>query len=282
MTWSADRGYVGKGSFVFVTDPNVPCSLHFSTKFAGAITIDNISIRKWTSNKLAQRGLKFIDYDISSFKNRLNSLEERLSILLDGFGQGNSGLREYVVEKNINVRLKNLAVLMDNCKASIERKIYWNRELESLDADIFKLLTLKKYSEDMDLPKFVVVPETSLLKIRRDKPLDIKAFSKNVNIYAARNEYESFQLLVIPFFDLSGINVRFSDLKSEVGDTVISKEEFSWRKVEYVETVKKLYPVEYVGWWPDPLVKVRETDIEADLCVQPLWVTLYSTGDCGR
>ena len=124
--------------------------------------------------------------------------------------------------------------------------------------------------------------ESNLTKLQRDKPFpgEIK---NNVTISACRNEYEGFQLVILPFKkNLKNIGVQISDLINREKGTTISSSNIEINAVDYVDTKRPTYEVEYVGWWPDPLVPLEEpyiSDIKADHLLQPLWVSVYVPSD---
>lgn len=113
---------------------------------------------------------------------------------------------------------------------------------------------------------WIVGIESSLRKVFREK----NSFETGdrtdgpVSLYAAKNEYESFQLILCPsdHEDLNAVHVEISDLVYEEGVSVIPKEEVEVFRVGYVETEKLGYPVEHVGWWPDPLLPMEPFDVK--------------------
>ena len=68
-------------------------------------------------------------------------------------------------------------------------------------------------------------------KIMQDMPAP-KGKARPVNVAAAKNEWESFQIVVRPERELSQVKVTLSDLKS--GKGTIPSTAFTVRKVEYV------------------------------------------------
>ena len=120
--------------------------------------------------------------------------------------------------------------------------------------------------------------ETNLVKLRRDKPFPGK-IKDNVSMSACGNEYEGFQLVLLPFEkDLTNITANATDLINKKKGTSISNNNIKISAVDYVETKRPTYEVEYVGWWPDPLVPLEEpyfSDVSADHLLQPLWVSVY-------
>ena len=124
---------------------------------------------------------------------------------------------------------------------------------------------------------FNVFTASSLDRIFEDgKTLLKPSFTKDAAISLAKNEYESFQIVVTSKSRLlEGVSLKIPDLINEQTGTTLARQNITWRVVGYVPTIKPYYPVKYVGRWPDPLMPARKTDIDAGV-VQPFWVTVYT------
>ncbi len=108
----------------------------------------------------------------------------------------------------------------------------------------------------------------SLQKIRQDgADMSGLQFSGIVNVSLARDESESFQLVVIPGKKLD--NVRIEIDRGALPEGVSVK----WYKVGYVRTGNPSYRVDYVGLWPDPLFTVSNFSVDENT-VQPIWITV--------
>jgi len=124
---------------------------------------------------------------------------------------------------------------------------------------------------------FNVFAASSLDRIFEDGQTLLKpSFTKDVTISLARNEYESFQIVVTSRDRLlEGVSLKIPDLINEQTGMTLGRQNITWRVVGYVPTIKPYYPVKYVGRWPDPLMPARKTDVDAGV-VQPFWVTVYA------
>lgn len=121
---------------------------------------------------------------------------------------------------------------------------------------------------------FRVAIANSLEKIRRDGPVLNGEITREVRLEAARDETESFQLVVIPDGGpLAGVEVEAPALGGPGGELAVQ-----WHRVGYVETAEPGYPTEYVGWWPDPLLDPGPFDVAADER-QPLWFRVNVPAD---
>ena len=128
-------------------------------------------------------------------------------------------------------------------------------------------------SADREGKGYVLGVETSLIKIRRDKPFQ-GTLGGSVNISACRHEYEAAQV-VIAAYDrmLRNVSVSVSALKGPHG-AKIGAGSVTLNRVDYVHTRKPEYEVDYVGWYPDPLMGIEPFDVYKGE-VQPIWVTVY-------
>jgi hypothetical protein len=97
----------------------------------------------------------------------------------------------------------------------------------------------------------------------------------------AANEYEGVQLVLRSRKPLKGVRVSVSDLVSQGGLLSWGKKRITADHVEvlpvgYVNTRKPPYAVDYVGWWPDPLLNFLPSfDLDADVW-QPVWLDVHT------
>ena len=93
-----------------------------------------------------------------------------------------------------------------------------------------------------------------------------------VSVYSARNEWESFQVVLRPERELPHVTLTVSDFTGKKGTLPASA--FTVRKVEYVN-VK--YPTDgygKAGLWPDPLPAYRMPENLAPGRNHPFWITV--------
>jgi len=128
--------------------------------------------------------------------------------------------------------------------------------------------------------KMFVGYATSMEKILpRDGPLDLKP-ARKFEVSLARNEKESFQVLVVPAKEaLRKVSVSVSDLKSATG-AVFPRTQIDCDVVGYVETKQRPpYGSECVGWWPDSILNfLGPVDIAAG-DVQAFWIRVRAPKD---
>ena len=127
---------------------------------------------------------------------------------------------------------------------------------------------------------FQIFIVSSLDKIFKDGKTLLKPnFSELANLSSAKNEYESFQVVVKSGQEaLKSVQPEISDLINAETGAKIDKGNLTWRVVGYVPTKKPYYPVKYVGFWPDPLLPFNNMDIQPNV-TQPFWVTVYVPKD---
>jgi hypothetical protein len=124
--------------------------------------------------------------------------------------------------------------------------------------------------------KFGVSAIHSLLKLQRDAVLP-EPVRTEIALSAARNERESFQIVILPFGeDLHDIRVEAEALVGP-GGAKIPKEAVEISLVEYVKIDwDSAYETDRRGWWPDPLVPLSEPfQVSGEHSCQPLWVTVH-------
>lgn len=121
---------------------------------------------------------------------------------------------------------------------------------------------------------FRVAVAHSLQKVRRSGPVKDGTLADSVQLDAAQDEAESFQLVVVPNGQpLKQVTVEAKPLVSAGGALPLA-----WYRVGYVETAQPAYPTEYVGWWPDPLLPGAPFEVAADER-QTLWFTVLVPPD---
>ncbi len=264
MSWSGPAGYKGKGQIIFISDENRASPLIFGMKGPGAIIIDNIVIREWKNIKQAKEGLKAESISRDEIEKRISKIK--------------SEVKKFKLSpstNNIISKIKFIESKLGQSSLTITEKIALYKTLQNLDRDIFKLRIIN-ITKTKSYSAFIAFIDNSLRKIRRDAAYDYTGKQTNkVELSLAGNEYESFQIVIIPFRNITALTLKFSDLKSADNKT-IRKENIKFYKVEYVDTKKELYPVKYVGLWPDPLEPKEQIDISKSQYAQPLWVTVYA------
>jgi len=122
-------------------------------------------------------------------------------------------------------------------------------------------------------PPFGLGWQSALLKLHPDD--DRVNLGGTVQLSAARDEWESVQLVVLPLTDDVRIEaVELSALKDARSGKALPADAARLWRVGYVVTRQPVYPVEYVGSWPDPLLPLEPFEVRAGE-LQPLWISLY-------
>jgi len=121
--------------------------------------------------------------------------------------------------------------------------------------------------------------EGSLKKIFREPELNKQLEScwnkTSIALSACRNEYENFQILLYSQDGaLENVSIEISDLVNGNNNSRIDHRNISKYQVGYLKTEKPPYPVEHVGFWPDPLFPFDALCIKQGL-IQPIWITVY-------
>jgi len=109
---------------------------------------------------------------------------------------------------------------------------------------------------------------------RKDWPF-LGRISERLQVELAANEYEGVQLVLRSHKPLKGVRVAVSHLRTHDGK-LIPSEQVEVLLVGYVNTKKPPYAVDYVGWWPDPLLDFLPTfDLDAEVW-QPVWLDVHT------
>lgn len=111
----------------------------------------------------------------------------------------------------------------------------------------------------------------STYKIMRESAVPEK--NGKVVLRSAKNEAESFQLVLTPLGKLEDICVTVSDFRGKDG-ALIASENTVVRQVEYVHITKPSGELHQAGWYPDPL-PLYEKPFSADAGQNtPVWFTV--------
>jgi hypothetical protein len=121
---------------------------------------------------------------------------------------------------------------------------------------------------------------TSMEKVLpRDVPFELTV-AKGIQLGLARNEKESFQVAVMPREGaLKKVSVTAGELKSASGE-VFPAENIDCDVVGYVQTKRRPpYNVDYVGWWPDPILDFLGPVDVAPGDLQCFWIRVHAAKD---
>jgi hypothetical protein len=124
---------------------------------------------------------------------------------------------------------------------------------------------------------FGVTLVNSITKIRQDA-LVPRPICDQIDLSLARNEYESFQLVVLPFGnDINKFAIDVSDLRNKNGNTIsksnVEVSMINYNKIDW----QPEYVIKYKGWYPDPLIPYKPgATISGDDVCRPYWITVYA------
>ncbi|MFH1199104.1 MAG: glycoside hydrolase domain-containing protein [Candidatus Omnitrophota bacterium] len=118
--------------------------------------------------------------------------------------------------------------------------------------------------------------QNSLTKVFPVNPFFLGEVKNEINLSAAKNEFESVQISVAaPTVDLKGVKFVASDFMQNERQGVISKDNIKLFLVKYVNTSKPYYNTSRVGAWPDPLVPLSEPMDIAQGKFNTVWFQVY-------
>jgi hypothetical protein len=111
-----------------------------------------------------------------------------------------------------------------------------------------------------------------LYKIKWETPVP-KGKIKPIRLKSAKNEYESFQLVINPDQKITNMTVHMEGFKDKSGNS-INKSSITIRDVVYLYVDQ---PTDYygkIGWYPDPLPELKKPLIMEAGKNHPLWITV--------
>lgn len=133
--------------------------------------------------------------------------------------------------------------------------------------------SLNNWTDDDD---FGIATAHSILKLKKDDifPLPL---SNSADISLAGNEYESFQLAILPFGkEIKNLIVEVSDLTDGSGNK-IPKDKIEVSLVDYNKIGWQADYIAEKGWHPDPLIPFKNgVNLEGNEICRPLWITVYA------
>jgi len=146
-----------------------------------------------------------------------------------------------------------------------------------------RAVSLERFQKAFDAIGFgnspvVVGFATSMEKILpRDTCVEVNV-AGGVEVNLARNEKESFQIVVTPRDEgLHNVAVTVGDLESDAGGVFPAKN-IDCDVVGYVQTKRPPpYKVSHVGWWPDPILDFLGPVDVAPGDVQAFWIRLRAS-----
>ncbi len=168
------------------------------------------------------------------------------------------------------------AINLNDCKKQIAR-------LKTVKHWPSRMLAKAKFKKDF----MAIDPNTNLQvavanSMQKIMPLDmaipVKA-TKKIDLTLARNESESFQIVIMPQKKLENVTVKIEKMEILTNDPlfigeVIDKKNIEVAVVGFVKTKQRRYEVDYVGWWPDPILDFVDTvDVNEDVA-QSFWITI--------
>ena len=162
------------------------------------------------------------------------------------------------------VFVNNINKIINSCKR-LQNLIVFRRNFDKIRHKIEK--------QNEGDSSFAIGFATAMEKLLpMDMPLPIKAATE-VNLTLAKNEKESFQLVVLPFDkQLQNVKITAEDLKDKQGE-ILKASNINIKVVGYVKTKKSPpYDVPYVGWWPDPILNFNKKVNVAAGNAQAFWI----------
>lgn len=109
-------------------------------------------------------------------------------------------------------------------------------------------------------------------KVMKDAAIPARA-DGTIKLWSAKNEYESFIVVVNPAVKMENFTVIISELSNRKGN-IIPAENVTVRKVEYVNVSRPTDAYGFRAKWPDPLPVYQGSETMAPGENQPFWITV--------
>ena len=279
------------------------------SKFPGAVDRADIDVLHFFSQRPVSDMTLFIDNVTLLAKGEEppepppDVMRQIVDLFLDGFGPLDAMVRDcranalklidglemkaFAAEEvgRIEARVQQVRGRLKSGDFTLTQLADIRRELALLPRRSERLLGVLKLQRDvaaagLHCPGMTVGVATSMEKVLpRDMPFEATA-AKAVEISLARNEKESFQVIVVPRTRaLKDVSVSVGDLRGPEGST-FSADHIDCDVVGYVETKRPPpYTVSYVGWWPDPILDCLGPVDIAPGDAQAFWVRVRAPRD---
>lgn len=205
---------------------------------------------------------------------------ERIDDLKRMLGEVESSGQDQKVPELLEAYQQNLKSLMD------QKQAYWadqrwdvlSQKLDDLYLKVSRLYHRSRNTSpggNQNSSGYGITLTHSLNKVKKDHHY-ADPVSSSLNLSAARNEFESFQVVLLPYDStITGIELEMSPFENDQGKVLNLESDFY--RVEYnLIQWQSRYVSHDRGWHPDPLIPLQSGESftnRDDLC-RPLWITL--------
>jgi hypothetical protein len=155
------------------------------------------------------------------------------------------------------------------------------RQADRLDRELQMARLLAATRSRVAGAAFGVGVADSMTKVMiRDQPLAGVTPAERVDLELARNEWESFQIVVTGAGQaLTRVRVEPGTFRHTTSGQGLPEGVVTSSLVGFVKTKKPPYAVPYVGWWPDPLLDFQtESKVQPGEAV-PFWIRVHLPKD---
>jgi len=229
---------------------------------------------------LRNRGFWFI---LTPNSARLKDIGMKLGEAVASYRRVDTPLKEKLEDqgKDLTDDLENLNKELDSVWENRQWNAFSNR-IDSFENRVDQFLHQVRWSalnSWKDGSSYGISATHSVIKVKADELFPGK-WDPVFKVSAARNEYESFQVVVMPFGqDIENVRVEVNDLVKEDGARIPAKNievslvDYNWIDWQAAYVAEK-------GWHPDPLIPaVEPITIPGSILCQPFWITVYVPPD---
>ncbi len=227
-------------------------------------------------SEVEQREISDVPAYFQSDMNRRIEENRKMALDLSAYRrESNGGLADRIQEylKTFNRKIEEFDRLqIDSFKTWAEAKQRMEAGLEE-SVGITEYLRGVKKSGGVLNEEYILGTEYSCQKVFRPIKYFHGNISNNATVALCRNEYEAFQMVLIPLKDLYNVDIEITDLFNEAGDR-IGKENIEWNPVYYVPNPPER-DFQIPGGWPDALLETGSFNVKIGE-LQPVWITVYA------
>ena len=132
-------------------------------------------------------------------------------------------------------------------------------------------LFFQKAVQDCGLAAFWCRPEDKVLRDAHAVHAFLTLPAAAVTLGAARGEGEGTQLVVYAPQKLNAVRAELVAAPAMADGTTLPLEAIKLAPMGYVLTENPAYPVDYIGYWPDPILEYLQTPIPVDADTYQSW-----------
>jgi glycosyl hydrolase family 123 len=186
---------------------------------------------------------------------------ERLAKAYRAFGAAKEA--EHIISTFKKLNNREISLEAGNKLASA-----WERDIRKIQMNCLR----REFRQQHSGTNYAVAFADSMTKILPTHGVIPATICENYELSLAKNEYEAFQVVIVPpkERELRNVSITVSSENKQLERSI------QVAPVGFVKTKHPTYSVEYIGWYPDPILEfASHVNIKAG-DVQPFWIRVYA------